>query len=601
LLIAGLVLVVVSALLELASVARIAAGQARTECSLIIQSITRQLDFLSREGGEPTLAALGQDPHLQQTLNDAIAYAPSVLRVAVCDTAGVPVALSPGSKPKGPLPRRPELPRVENLGEAFRVVWDLRDVNRSYQVVAPVALNERTFASIRIDVAGTFLREGVRSAFYKGVAGTVIFIAVVLAGGFFLSTIAAGRMRLLQASVSALREGRFDAQVPETGADEFGRLAHEINLLGKQLQEDHEKLGEGRALHRAVDLLGDGVLMLGSKGELVLVNSQACQWLALDRATAVNRRLDEMLPPSHPLRELGEALLAQSERTLSVRLASKEEKEALVAVGHRIEDPHEATAGILIEIQRVREHAAIHRLIDQSRALSRLGEMAAGMAHELRGPLQSLSLEIDGIVSELNQDPLAVETHARAALQKVKRLDRAITGFLRVARLRPPTLEALDVNALAIETSEALEPDANLAGLELHVQTSPELPSVLGDRQALRQALENLVRNAIQAQPARQARILVHTEMRGDRICVGIQDWGPGISPDQLPRVFDLFFTTRDEGSGVGLAVVRQTAELHGGSVEIVSEPDSGTMVAVLLPAAEAGVPDSPRSAGVGE
>jgi signal transduction histidine kinase len=131
----------------------------------------------------------------------------------------------------------------------------------------------------------------------------------------------------------------------------------------------------------------------------------------------------------------------------------------------------------------------------------RLGEMATGVAHELRDPLQTLSLDLDALRVAARGEP-EVDAHVRRAMGKVQQLDRAIRGFLAIARLRPPTAEPVDVSDVLGEVHADLEADANLAGLELE-RDLPQAPlCTSGDREVLRQALRNLVRNAIQALPS---------------------------------------------------------------------------------------------------
>ena len=583
--------------LELASTARLATERAATECALITRNVARQLDFLANDDVDAPLAELARDPRLQQVLDDAIAEAPSILQVSLCDTNGATVATSPGMGLAEDTRKHPPLPKIENLAQAFALVWDLRDVDRIYLAETHVSQGERPFASIRVQVAGTFLRDGVQSAFYRSVAGTLAFIALVLCAVFVLSRLAGRRLRDIEAGVSAMRAGRFDATIPESGADEFARLARELNLLGRQIHEEREKLGAEHTLYRAVDLLGDGILALGPRQEIILTNALACRWLGLQPQTSQGRRLESLLGAEHPLLTLCAELRNGSEKSLSVRLSAVHDDEPLVAVGHRIEAAEDPSGGLLIEIQRASEHLAMHSLIDQSKVLTRLGDMAAGVAHELRGRLQSLVFELDAMVTAVANDPESAGEQSRAMAERVRNLDGVISGFLRLARLRPAVVEPLRLEACVEEVCASLAADAALAGVEIDFQPSSVVPAVLADKAILCQALENLVRNAIQAQPSQNGRILVHTGWQEDRALVSIVDTGPGIPAENLQRVFDLFYTTRAEGSGVGLALVRQAMELHGGQVEIASDPASGTEVTLSLPIATngAGAPPGPE------
>lgn len=586
-------LVVVSGLLELGSVVRLATERAATECELITHTIRRQLDFLAAERPFADLAELGRDPRLAMVLSDAIAHAPSALHVAVCDTAGVAAAHSLPSNVGKRMERHPPLPRAENLADAFRVLWLLRDSGSLFESHTALVRNERPFGTIRVIVTGTFLWDSVEHSFWRGVVVAVVLVALAIGMGVLLSRLVIGRLRVLEAGVAAMREGRFEPTLPESGADEFSRLARELNLLGQEFEEKRQRAGAGQTVNRAADLLGDGILVVDAAGEVILVNTPACRWLHIDPAASQGQRLDALVGPAHPLIALTSRLRESEERTLSVMLADgglDGTRDSLVAVGHRIAEAGAPVAGTLIEIKKASDQAALHSLVDQSRVLTRLGEMAAGVAHELRNPLQTLSLELETVAAAARRDPAEVQAHVRSAAEKIRRLDRAISGFLKIARLRPSKVERIRMDVFLEEIRDSLEADANLAGLEIELAIDTPAPEVVADPQVLRQAVGNLVRNSIQALPSRDKKIVLRcgrapaADSPRRWVTIAVADTGPGIASEHRERVFDLFFTTRPEGTGVGLALVRQAAELHGGEVAIESEVGVGTTVVIHLP-----------------
>jgi signal transduction histidine kinase len=572
-----------STLLELAKVARLATERAAVECDLITDSVRRQLDLLAREHPSDDLETLARDPRLQLVLGDAVVHAASILHLAVCDPDGIVVAHSMSTRVGEPVARGLPLPVAEDLPESFRALWELRRSEQVYERFTSLTTDGNPFASIQVLVSGAFLRDGIRQAFWTGVAVSLVVLTVAIGAGALVTRLALGRLRVLEEGVAALRQGRFEAAIPETGADEFGRIARELKLLGEQFQRERRESGAGRTLWRAADLLGDGIVAVGASDEVILVNASACGVLGLDGGGAVGRRLSDLLPAGHPVQVLCRQLRAGSERSLSIPLREDGGGDGSLAVGHRIEDAEGSDPGILIELKPARDQAVLHSLVDQSRVLTRLGEMATGVAHELRDPLQTLSLDLDAVATAAAREP-ELEPYVRSARQKVARLDRAIRGFLTIARMRPPAFERVDINVLLAQLREEMEPDANLAGLELDLDLGPGEAPIDGDVLALRQAIQNVVRNSILALPSRHGRIVLRSRRDRDRISVSVTDSGPGIPPEALDKVFDLFYTTREEGTGVGLALVRQAVEMHGGEVVIRSEPGSGTVVTLSLP-----------------
>lgn len=449
--------------LEAAKVARLAIERATVECGLVADAVRRQLDLAARERPDASLADIATDPRIQLVLGDAIQDAPSILQVAVCDTNGVIVANSVPSQRGRPIERHRPLPPARDLPESFRALWVLRGDDEVYESFVPLTADGRAFGAIQVAVTGSLLRDGVRGAFSSGVLITLVVLTVAMGSGAIVTRFVFRELRTLEERVAAMREGRFDAPRSESAADEFGRLAHELDLLGQDFRS--------------------------------------------------------------------------AQRTS----------------------------------------------VDRARVLQRLGEMATGVAHELRDPLQSLSLSLEAVSSAANGNA-ALDEPLQIARRTVGRLDRGIRGFLTIAGVRPAEFQELDVNELMRQVHQDLEPDTELAGLELALDLEEQPVPILGDPGILRQAVQNLVRNSIHAQPSREGRIVLRTRRVGDKVHLAVADTGPGIPPEHRAKVFDLLFTTRQEGTGVGLALVRQVVEMHEGEASIASDPRGETVVTMSIP-----------------
>jgi signal transduction histidine kinase len=169
--------------------------------------------------------------------------------------------------------------------------------------------------------------------------------------------------------------------------------------------------------------------------------------------------------------------------------------------------------------------------------------------------------------------------------REIARLERVVYGFLRLARLQELSLKPIDVGPFLRELKELVLPEARMAGVEITLDVAGSLPEIYGDEEVLRQALLNLLRNAIQASPAGSAPIAVSAYPDGQRVRLTVEDCGEGIPVEVQANVFDLYFTTKKEGTGVGLALVQQAVEMHGGSIDMRSKPGLGTAFIITLPA----------------
>ncbi len=232
--------------------------------------------------------------------------------------------------------------------------------------------------------------------------------------------------------------------------------------------------------------------------------------------------------------------------------------------------------------------AGDHSLFEgRSRAVAHLGEIAAGVAHEMRNQLQAVEGEIDGLRAASALPPEIVREKAQNAARGLERMNGAVRGFLKIARLQPPTLRPLDVNGFLRAIEEEFRAEVAMGGASLRLELDPGEPVATADPEVLRQAMQNLIRNSLQALIDSESGEIVLRSARGeDYVEIMVRDNGPGIPSEVREKMFDLFYTTRSDGSGVGLVIVRQSIEMHAGHVDIRSTPGQGTEIVMELPCA---------------
>jgi len=256
----------------------------------------------------------------------------------------------------------------------------------------------------------------------------------------------------------------------------------------------------------------------------------------------------------------------------------QEQKTRFQKAAERLEESYgklRAQADLILEIEEQLRRAD---------RLSALGELAAGMAHEIRNPLGSIrgTAEIlrDGI------DP-ADKRHEFAGIliKEVDRLNRVVRDFLDFARPAPVERGRVDLNEALREILALIGPQALNGGVRVEL-TAGELPPVPGDREQLKQAFLNLVLNALQAMPA-GGTLAVSTAPVEGRVEVRFTDTGQGIPPEKLEKIFNPFFTTRQEGTGLGLAITHRIVQGHGGRIEVTSRIGEGTTFTVIIPLGE--------------
>ena len=247
------------------------------------------------------------------------------------------------------------------------------------------------------------------------------------------------------------------------------------------------------------------------------------------------------------------------------------------------------------------------RAISEKLAARSLGRLMAGVTHEVRNPLNAMTIHLElvreylfrlhpsartpvGAVLRLEgrDEPTPEVSGAREHLDviasEIKRLDEVITGFVRFIRPEELQLYPVNVQMLIAEVIALVEPDARRSGITCRADTPDELPELNADPALIRQALLNLALNGCQAMPD-GGRLTMGARVGKDRrLALTVEDTGSGISADKLDRIFDLYYTTKPEGSGIGLSIVYRIVQLHGGEIEVQSTEGRGTTFRILLP-----------------
>ncbi len=236
------------------------------------------------------------------------------------------------------------------------------------------------------------------------------------------------------------------------------------------------------------------------------------------------------------------------------------------------------------------KHARAEEALRRRDRLAAMGELASTVAHEVRNPLNAVAMTAQRLKREFLGAAAAADAGDRAELEELlsvmssetQRIDRIVQQFLEYAR--PPRLapERVDLGALVRDVAERARSLAAARGVAVEVEAPEPGPAVVDPAQ-LRQALDNLVRNAVEATPE-GGRVSLAARGEDGGHAVEVRDTGRGIEPDHLPRIFDLYFTTKADGTGVGLAVTQQIVAAHGGTIEVDSRPGAGTTMTVRLP-----------------
>lgn len=241
--------------------------------------------------------------------------------------------------------------------------------------------------------------------------------------------------------------------------------------------------------------------------------------------------------------------------------------------------------GILIALFITRKiiHPAQERML-RAEKLSALGQFAAGLAHEIKNPLTSLKMLLQGSLK--SNIPLE-RTDLEIMEREIERIDKIVKDFLNFSRVNKKIWLPIDLKALFDEIESLCRKEFERGGVEFRVETSEDNLIILGDSDGIKQVLFNLLINAYQALNGKPGKILLRAEKSEKKVKIIVEDNGEGIPEEIIPKIFDPFFTTKPEGTGMGLAIVNSIVREHKGEIKVFSEVGRGTKIEVILPLRE--------------
>lgn len=353
-------------------------------------------------------------------------------------------------------------------------------------------------------------------------------------------------------------------------------------IFGDQLQRGAETLATTRkaaadllTLHQnIVRSLASGLLVISPEGTVLTANAAASDILRRPIDELVGKSIDRAMPGLLALVSKGE-----------LRRADLELDELVVGVTvSPLRDLEDHVIGRVVNFSDLTELRRLELTMRRAERLATVGQLAAGVAHEIRNPLASIS----GSIELLRGAPASDDDRALMAIvhREVQRLNELIGELLDYANPRPNQPVEFDLGVLVRETLQVARADQGFTDIELACQTDDPL-MISADPAKLRQVLWNLVRNAADAAASGGKHVVVEARRDGDGATISVVDDGPGIPPEKLSRIFDPFFTTKQRGTGLGLAQCHAIVIEHGGSIDVESAPSAhgnGAKMVVRLP-----------------
>jgi signal transduction histidine kinase len=484
------------------------------------------------------------------------------------------------------LPTRPnfQLLKDSNPVQLLKIIFGKAEV---YDVTVPLERNKEPFATVRVGVRTTFLLEHYRPWLQTAAALMGLALGTALLVAFLLGNLALQPMEELSLQLDywtpTAEEQNADGDEPEA-TDTVVRVSNKIERIGQRMRNVEEVFSALKEnLDQVLGNLQDGILLFTGDGRVVLVSSSVQRFLHIDRNDLLGQHARDIFDRT--------TVLGKTIRDAWDAGVTLVQEEIVTEAGNRIEvsldfihdDGSRQGLGALLTLHDQESVEVIESELELSRRMAAIGRLTSGVGHEVKNPINAIVVHLELLKTKLGDTTTPATRHLDVIDSEIHRLDRVVQTLVDFSR-------PVEVRLVEYDLRNVVEDVVTLAAAELSTRmvrlTSrlPEFPMIAKvDVDLLKQAVLNVVQNGGQAMPY-GGKLEVFLVEEGKFAVIKVQDEGEGISDELREKIFDLYFTTKKDGSGIGLAMTYRILQLHHGSIDVQSEIGRGSEFQLRIP-----------------
>jgi len=537
-------------------------------------------------------ASLRNDEGLTALINSINNYSLQVYDIAIVDKDGTGLVTAPVSTLEDkPLPDRPDYALLKDASWTQKLQAVFGGTPRVYNYTLGLERDRQAFITIRIGIRTTLLRE----VFYPGLRdaltniGMAILISLIAAA--FVSNLALQPLEKISARLDALTQAETGtAGELESGqsSDAVVQVSHKIERLGRRMKNVEEVFSALKEnLDQILSNLQDGIMLFTRDSRAVLVSRSMERFLDVSRDQLLGAEVHDIFDRT--------TLLGRTVRQAFDAGMSIVQEEITTEAGRRLElsldfihddrDEHVAdgrSLGALLTLHDVESVSEIESELELSRRMAAIGRLTSGVGHEVKNPINAIVVHLELLRSKVGGEATAAR-HLEIIQSEIQRLDRVVQTLVDFSR--PVELKLMDHDMRQIVSSVLMLASAGLESYNVTVVSNlPDHPvTVKVDADLLKQALLNVVLNGAQAM-SDGGELSVRLTEDGRNAFIKVQDHGEGIPDEIRSKIFDLYFTTKRDGSGIGLAMTYRILQLHHGQLDVESKVGEGSTFTLSLP-----------------
>ena len=573
----------------------IIAHQLQFATRLAIESGTRNLTINANDPVQLRAAiatALRKDPGLNALLSSVISYSPTVFDIAIADGSGHAYLSTDPTQQDQVLPSRPDYNSLRHASviEALKIVFGPPLV---YNVSLSLERQGQTVASVRIGVRTTFLSATFRPWIVKAAILIGITIVVTLIVSAFVANLAFQPIEQISQRLDALTQLPESEPVGELEAGDSGdavvQVSHKIERLGRRMRNVEEVFSALKEnLDQILSNLQDGMMLFTHDARAVLVSSSIERFLGVDRDRILGAKVPDIFDRT--------TVIGRIVREAFDRGISLVQEEITTETGRRVEvsldfiyddrAPQQRQGlGALLTLHDIESVQEIESELELSRRMAAIGQLTSGVGHEVKNPINAIVVHLELLRNKMSAQDSPAFRHLDVIQNEIQRLDRVVQTLVDFSR--PVELKPHDQDLRRIVNSVLMLASVELETRDVRVLNEvPDHPvTVKVDADLMQQALLNVVLNGAQAMmTGGTLRVRLAEDSRW--ALLSVSDEGEGIPEDIRSKIFNLYFTTKKEGSGIGLAMTYRIIQLHNGQVDVESHIGQGTTFTLKIPVA---------------
>ena len=452
------------------------------------------------------------------------------------------------------------------------------------EVTLPMVAGDRSLGTVHVAMSTILVMEQLKPLLTKNlyVAGFSLLFATTLAAVF--AQVLLNPLTFISAGIERMIQGEFTKPIDLKRRDEFGLVSLKLNEIGQRLEGSREELDALKGnFGQIVKSLEEKIIFLNPERRIVLMSPSSAQLLNTTVEASLGRHLNEVLSKDHPLLGLVETSFGVKQTVKKEDLQLQQSK--VTARVHYLEENHQPMGGLVI-FEDPETVAKLENQFEYAKKLSALSKLTSGVAHEVKNPLNAIVIHLELLKSQVvSQQAEDAAKSLDVITQEIKRLDRVVRNFLNFNRPVDVKLKREDIQPVLQEVVTLAQSEALQRDVQISLQAAGSLPPIQLDADLMKQCLLNIVLNGCQAMPEGGA-LKISTALNNGSLELRVQDEGVGIPRENREKVFNLYYTTKENGSGIGLATVFKVVQLHNGEIDFESEVGKGTTFTLKFPVA---------------